>query len=160
VIIGHSERRQHFGETDESANRKIAAAIRNGIAPILCIGESEQERESKNTFSVLDKQIKIGLEKFSSEDLKNLVIAYEPIWAIGTGKTATSDQAQEVHHFLRGLIEDSFGNALAKSIRILYGGSVKPQNIGELMTMPDVDGALVGGASLDAVTFSKIIFFR
>ena len=160
VIIGHSERRQYFNETDETVNRRIKAAFDNDLIPVMCVGESEKERESKNTFSVLDKQLKMGLEDFSSDDLKGLVIAYEPVWAIGTGKTATSEQAQEVHKFLRSVLEKSFGNILAKSIRILYGGSVKPNNIAELMAMPDVDGALVGGASLDPETFSKIVHFR
>ncbi|MBW2576161.1 MAG: triose-phosphate isomerase [Deltaproteobacteria bacterium] len=160
VIIGHSERRQYFNETDETVNRRIKAAFDNDLIPVMCVGESEKERESKNTFSVLDKQLKMGLEDFSSDDLKRLVIAYEPVWAIGTGKTATSEQAQEVHKFLRSVLEKSFGNILAKSIRILYGGSVKPNNIAELMAMPDVDGALVGGASLDPETFSKIVHFR
>ncbi|MBW2598003.1 MAG: triose-phosphate isomerase [Deltaproteobacteria bacterium] len=141
VIIGHSERRQQFNETDETVNKRIWAAV-------------------NNTFSVLDKQVKKGLEGFSSNDLKKLVIAYEPVWAIGTGKTATSVQVQEVHQFLRAMVEKSFGNMLAKSIRILYGGSVKPNNIAELMAMPDVDGALVGGASLDPETFSKIVRFK
>jgi len=160
VIIGHSERRQYFNETDETVNRRIKTAFDNDLIPVMCVGESEKERESKNTFSVLDKQLKMGLEDFSSDDLKGLVIAYEPVWAIGTGKTATSEQAQEVHQFLRSVLEKSFGNILAKSIRILYGGSVKPNNIAELMAMPDVDGALVGGASLDPETFSKIVHFR
>ena len=160
VIIGHSERRQYFGETDESVNKKIRAAIQGGLRPILCVGELESEREAKKTFSVLDKQVKKGLEGFRSDDLTSLVIAYEPVWAIGTGKTATSEQAQEVHHFLRSLIEKKFGNVLAKTIRIQYGGSVKPANILELMNMPDVDGALVGGASLNAETFSKIVQFN
>ena len=160
VIIGHSERRQYFNETDETVNRRIKAAFDNDLIPVMCVGESEKERESKNTFSVLDKQLKMGLEDFSSDELKKLVIAYEPVWAIGTGKTATSEQAQEVHQFLRSVLEKSFGNILAKSIRILYGGSVKPNNIAELMAMPDVDGALVGGASLDPETFSKIVHFR
>lgn len=160
VIIGHSERRQYFNETDETVNKKIKAAFDNDLMPVMCVGESEKERESKNTFSVLDKQLKKGLEDFSSDDLKRLVIAYEPVWAIGTGKTATSEQAQEVHQFLRSVLEKSFGNMLAKSIRILYGGSVKPNNIAELMAMPDVDGALVGGASLDPETFSKIVHFK
>ncbi len=159
AIIGHSERRQYFGETDESVNKKIKAAIQNKLIPVFCVGESEKEREAKDTFSVLDKQVKIGLKDFSSDDLKTLVIAYEPVWAIGTGKTATSEQAQEVHRFLRSLVEKSFGNSLANSVRILYGGSVKPDNIAELMSMPDVDGALVGGASLNAETFSKIVHF-
>jgi len=160
VIIGHSERRQYFNETDETVNKRIKAAFDNDLIPVMCVGESEKERESKNTFSVLDKQAKKGLEDFSADNLKRLVIAYEPVWAIGTGKTATSEQAQEVHRFLRSVLEKSFGNMLAKSIRILYGGSVKPNNIAELMAMPDVDGALVGGASLDPETFSKIVHFK
>lgn len=159
VIIGHSERRQFFGETDDSVNKKLKAAIDSRLIPIVCVGESEQERESNETFSVLDKQISKALKDFSSDDLKTLVIAYEPVWAIGTGKTATSEQAQETHQFLRSLVEKSFGNSLAKSLRILYGGSVKPDNIKELMAMPDVDGALVGGASLNAETFSQIANF-
>jgi triosephosphate isomerase (TIM) len=160
VIIGHSERRQYFGETDESVNKKIVAGFRSGLIPVFCVGESEQEREANETFSVLDKQIRKGLEGFFAKDLGTLVVAYEPVWAIGTGKTATSDQAQEVHTFLRSLIQKQFGGALAGSIRILYGGSVKPGNIAELMTMPDIDGALVGGASLDADTFSKIVQYK
>ncbi|MCP4108660.1 MAG: triose-phosphate isomerase [Desulfobacteraceae bacterium] len=160
VIIGHSERRQYFGETDESVNKKIKAAIQNKLIPVFCVGESKQEREAKDTFSVLDKQVKTGLKDFSSDDLETLVIAYEPVWAIGTGKTATRDQVQEVHKFLRSLVEKNFGNILANSVRILYGGSVKPDNIAELMSMPDVDGALVGGASLDAETFSKIVHHK
>ena len=159
VIIGHSERRQYFGETDNSVNQKISAAGKHGLDPIFCIGESESERESGQTFSVLDKQVKKGLERMFADDLKTLVIAYEPVWAIGTGKTATSDQAQEVHHFLRSLVDELFGDTLAKSIRILYGGSVKPGNVSDLMARPDIDGALVGGASLDAETFSKIVKF-
>lgn len=157
VIIGHSERRQHFNETNETVNKKLNSAIQNGLMPILCIGESEKERDANETFSVLDKQIKKGLEGFSPDNLKTLVIAYEPIWAIGTGKTATSDQAQEVHKFLRELIKKLFNSSLSNSIRILYGGSVKPNNIKELMGMSDIDGALVGGASLQADSFSEII---
>lgn len=160
VIIGHSERRQYFGETDEDVNKKIKAAVKHDLIPIFCIGESEQERESGQTFSVLDKQVKKGVERSFANDLKTLVIAYEPVWAIGTGKTATSHQAQEVHHFLRSLVGDLFGDTLATSIRILYGGSVKPENISELMARQDIDGALVGGASLNAETFSKIVQFK
>jgi triosephosphate isomerase len=160
VIIGHSERRQYFGETDETINKKLKAAVKNDLIPILCVGESEQERELKETFLVLDKQLKKGVENFSADELETLVIAYEPVWAIGTGKTATSDQAQEAHQFLRSTLEKNFGNMLAKSIRILYGGSVKPNNIAELMAMPDVDGALVGGASLDPGTFSELVHFQ
>lgn len=159
VIIGHSERRQHFGETDDTVNRKIKAALDHKLIPILCIGESEAQRDAGETFSILDKQIKKGLEGFFPENLTALVIAYEPIWAIGTGKTATSRQAQEVHAFLRDLMNQLFGGDLADALRILYGGSVKPDNIAELMGMDDVDGALVGGASLNAESFSKIVKF-
>ena len=157
AIIGHSERRQYFNETDETVNKRIQAAIKGNLKPVLCIGETEDERETEKTFSVLDKQVKKGLEGFSLGDLDSLVIAYEPVWAIGTGKTATSDQAQDVHRFLRSLIKEIYGEKLAESMRILYGGSVKPANIAELMSMPDIDGALVGGASLDPVTFSQIV---
>jgi triosephosphate isomerase len=157
VIVGHSERRQYFGETDETANRKVAAAVTVGLVPILCIGESEAQREAEETFSVLDKQVKRGLQSQFVDDLKSLVVAYEPIWAIGTGKTATSEQAQEVHRFLRELLADLFDDAFARTVRILYGGSVKPDNIAELMSMEDIDGALVGGASLDAETFARIV---
>ena len=159
VIIGHSERRQFFGETDETVNKKIKSALSCGLKPVFCIGESETERDSNLTFSVLDKQVQAGLKGFVSDDLKDLVLAYEPIWAIGTGKTATSDQAQEVHTFLRASVAKQFDDNLAQSMRILYGGSVKPGNIAELMSMPDIDGALVGGASLDPETFSQIVKF-
>jgi triosephosphate isomerase len=159
VIIGHSERRQFFGETDETVNRKLKAAGKAGLIPILCVGETEAQRENQKTFSVLDKQIRNGLEGLTLDEHHALVIAYEPVWAIGTGKTATPAQVQEVHAYIRDLIEKSFGNMLAKSIRVLYGGSVKPDNVSELMALPDVDGALVGGASLQADTFSKIIHF-
>ena len=159
-IIGHSERRQYFGETDETVNKKIKAAIQVGLEPVFCVGETEKEREDEQTLSVLDKQVKKGLEGLVLDQLDTLVIAYEPVWAIGTGKTATDDQAQEVHQFIRSLIQDNFGNALSDSIRILYGGSVKPGNIAGLMSMPDIDGALVGGASLDAESFSKIVKYK
>ena len=160
VIIGHSERRQYFGETDEAVNQKISAAIIANLIPVFCIGETESERESGNTFSVLDKQVKDGLKGKVADDLGSLVIAYEPVWAIGTGKTATNDQAQEAHKYIRSLIEGLFGTTLAESVRILYGGSVKPANVSELMAMPDIDGALVGGASLDPESFSKIVKFQ
>ncbi len=159
VIIGHSERRQYFGETDETVNKKISAAITANLIPVFCVGETEAERESGNTFSVLDKQVKGGLKEKVIEDLGSLVVAYEPVWAIGTGKTATKDQAQEAHKYIRSLIDGVFGTALADSVRILYGGSVKPANVTELMAMPDIDGALVGGASLDAESFSRIVKF-
>lgn len=159
-IIGHSERRQYFGETDKTVNQKIHAVLQVGLKPVFCVGETEQEREAGQTFSVLDKQVKKGLESLLPEQLDELIIAYEPVWAIGTGKTATDDQAQEAHQFIRSLIEKGFGNDLSKSIRILYGGSVKPDNIMNLMEMPDIDGALVGGASLSADSFSRIIKFK
>jgi triosephosphate isomerase (TIM) len=157
VIVGHSERRQLFGETDDTVNRKIAAAATAGLRPVLCLGETEPEREAGRTFSVLDKQFQKGLCQLSAELLADLVIAYEPVWAIGTGKTATSAQAQEVHAFVRSLLEKAYGANVAQAVRILYGGSAKPDNIAELMSCPDVDGALVGGASLDAETFSAMI---
>lgn len=160
VIIGHSERRQYFGETNETINRKIAASVQSNLIPVFCVGETNEEREANQTFSVLDKQMEKGLEGFSFNSVQSLVVAYEPIWAIGTGKTATKQQAQEIHNYLRRLIEKSYGNNLAKSIRILYGGSVKPGNIQGLMEMPDVDGALVGGASLKADIFSQIIQYE
>ncbi|MBW2572583.1 MAG: triose-phosphate isomerase [Deltaproteobacteria bacterium] len=160
VIVGHSERRQYFGETDDTVNKKIKAALKKDLIPVFCIGESETERDSKETFSVLDRQVQKGLKGFSADEMETLVIAYEPVWAIGTGKTATADQAQEVHLFLRAMVGKKFGNKLAKSIRILYGGSVKSDNIKELMTMPDIDGALIGGASLEPETFSKIVQFQ
>ncbi len=159
VLIGHSERRQYFGETDETVNRRVGAAIAAELIPVLCVGETEEQREEGNTFSVLDKQIKKGLEGLSASELVNLVVAYEPVWAIGTGKTATPSMVQEVHGFLRDLIEKTFDSDLSSAVRILYGGSVKPDNIGELMALADVDGALVGGASLDPETFSRIIHF-
>ena len=159
VILGHSERRQYFNETDVSINKKLSAAFRNNLIPVLCIGETDEARENNKTFSVLDKQMEMGLLGLSAELLQTLVLAYEPVWAIGTGKTATNDQAQEVHTYLRKWIEKKFGNKLAKSIRILYGGSVKPNNIRGLVTMPDIDGALVGGASLDPESFAQIVRF-
>ena len=159
VIVGHSERRQYFGETDETVNQKLRAASQAGLVPILCVGETETQRDEKKTFSVLDKQMENGLKELTFDEHHPFVVAYEPVWAIGTGKTATPVQVQEVHSYLRNLVEKIFGNMLARSTRILYGGSVKPDNIKELMALPDVDGALVGGASLQADTFSKIIHF-
>ena len=159
VILGHSERRQYFQETDETVNKRIVTAIKEGLVPVFCVGETETERETNITFSVLDKQVTTGLQGIALEDLSKLVVAYEPVWAIGTGKTATTEQAQEVHQYIRSLLEKAHGSDFAESIRIVYGGSVKPNNVGELMSMPDVDGGLVGGASLDAVSFSKIVLF-
>jgi triosephosphate isomerase len=160
VIIGHSERRQYFGENDQHINQKIKAAAAADLIPVLCVGETESQREAGETFSVLDKQVQKGLDSVSASVLEKLVLAYEPVWAIGTGKTATSDQAQEVHAYLRKLIAGLCDRSVAGGLRILYGGSVKPQNIAELMSMPDIDGALVGGASLDAESFSRIVRFQ
>lgn len=160
VIIGHSERRQFFGETDTTVNQKIRAALTAGLQPVFCIGESEAQREAGQTFSVLDKQVQNGLEGLFSQDLQSLVVAYEPVWAIGTGKTATKEQAQEVHAHVRQLIADTVDKHLAETMRILYGGSVNPGNVKALMAMPDVDGALVGGASLDPETFSQLVHYQ
>ncbi len=160
VIIGHSERRQYFHETDETVCRKIRAAMDAGLKPILCIGETEAQRDAGNTFLTLDNQVSDGLKGFGPEEIKDLVIAYEPVWAIGTGKSAGPEQVAEVHQYVRSLIEKQFSPDLAGSMRILYGGSVKPENIAELMRIDDVDGALVGGASLDAETFTRIIKFE
>jgi triosephosphate isomerase len=157
VIIGHSERRQHFGETDETVNLKIKAAISAGLSVIVCIGETLEERESGETLPVIERQIKGGLQDVCAGDLSKIVVAYEPVWAIGTGRTATDDQAQEVHSFIRALFSRLYSPLDSDAIRILYGGSVKPENIGGLMSCPDIDGALVGGASLSAVSFSSII---
>ena len=160
VIIGHSERRQFFGETDETVNKKISAALSAGLSPVICVGEDESERESEKTFSILDKQMEVGLKDLTSEQMDSAVIAYEPVWAIGTGKTATPQQAQEVHEYLRKSLAARFDEKVAEKTRILYGGSVKPDNIAELMALPDIDGALVGGASLDPETFSKIVKYK
>lgn len=157
VIVGHSERRQLFAESDQNVNRKIKAALNAELIPVLCIGETEAEREAEQTFSVLDKQVRLGLEGVSLKKPGDIVIAYEPVWAIGTGKTATADQAQAVHAFIRDLLGKLYGPALAEAMRILYGGSVKPNNIAELISMTDIDGALVGGASLEPETFARIV---
>jgi triosephosphate isomerase len=160
VIIGHSEQRQLFGETDETVNRKIRAAFDSDLIPVFCLGETEMQRDAGETFSVLDKQVQNGLDGFSPKQLATMVVAYEPVWAIGTGKSASREQAQEAHAHIRGRLKKSFGDDLARSVRVLYGGSVKPDNIAGLMAMPDVDGALVGGASLDPETFSRIVHYE
>jgi len=159
VIIGHSERRTYFGETDETVNKKVFAALQEGLKPIVCVGETLQERESNATFTVIKRQITGGLAKLSQAQMASVVLAYEPVWAIGTGKTATPAQAQEVHAFIRNLLVELFGELTAQATRIQYGGSVKPDNAAELMGQTDIDGALVGGASLKADTFEKIIKF-
>jgi len=155
VIIGHSERRQYFGETNETVNKKIFAALKHNLWPIVCIGETLEEREKNETFKVIEKQVQEGFKNLDSSNWLQVTIAYEPVWAIGTGKTATPKQAQEVHAFIRGLLPKE----VASQVRILYGGSIKPENIKELMAQPDIDGGLVGGASLKVESFVKIIKF-
>ncbi len=159
VIIGHSERRQYFGETDLTVNKKTKAALAAGLCAIVCVGETLTERESDWTFSVIEAQITGGLAGLAAEAFSHIVIAYEPVWAIGTGKTASDAQAQEVHAFIRQLIARLFTQPVADAVRILYGGSVKPDNVKGLMTQPDIDGALVGGASLKAESFAAIANF-
>lgn len=157
VIIGHSERRQYFGETNETVNKKIKAALENGLTPIVCVGENLDERESDKTFDVISSQCKESLDGFSAEEMKKMIIAYEPVWAIGTGKTATPDQAQEVHKFIRGLLTELHNEDVAATVPIQYGGSVKPDNIKDLIVQEDIDGALVGGASLKRESFVDIV---
>jgi triosephosphate isomerase len=160
VIIGHSERRQFYGETDESVNWKTMAALAAGLVAIVCVGERLEEREAGNAESVVKTQLEGGLKGLTVSDLERIIIAYEPVWAIGTGKTATPAQAQEMHGFIRNAIGETHGTEAANDLRILYGGSVKPENIVELMAQEDVDGALVGGASLDAASFAKIVNYK
>ncbi|RMH72604.1 MAG: triose-phosphate isomerase [Gemmatimonadetes bacterium] len=160
VIIGHSERRQYFGETNETVNKRINAALNAGLKPIVCVGESLTERESGQTEQVVADHIRGGLAGLSEAQLAHVVIAYEPVWAIGTGKTATPDQANAVHAYIRQILTDMYNSAVAQTIRIQYGGSVKPTNVNELMAQPDIDGALVGGASLEAESFINIINFE
>ncbi|MCX5851027.1 MAG: triose-phosphate isomerase [Deltaproteobacteria bacterium] len=157
VIIGHSERRAIFKETGDWINRKVAAALRAGLTPILCVGETLEEREKNLTFPVVERQLKEALNNISSGDIKLLSIAYEPVWAIGTGRNATAIQAEEVHRFIRTILKDTCGEHDAADIPLIYGGSVKPGNTGKLLAEPDIDGALVGGASLDFDSFAAII---
>jgi triosephosphate isomerase len=157
VIIAHSERRQFFGETDESANRKVKAALAAGLTPILCVGEMLADREAGNTQKVLEKQFRGSLAALIPAEFSRIIMAYEPVWAIGTGRTATPEIAAEAHKFLRDLAAASFSAENAACLRILYGGSVKPENIKGLMAQADIDGALVGGASLDARQFAAIV---
>jgi len=157
VVIGHSERRQYFGETDATVNKKIHAAMAAGLTVIFCIGETLAERESGKTFDVLQAQMAGGLQGISSDSMKSVIIAYEPVWAIGTGKTASDSQAQEAHGVIRGEISALYDKSVADRVRILYGGSVKPENIAGLIAQPDIDGALVGGASLKADSFAALV---
>jgi len=157
VIIGHSERRRLFQETDETVNRKLAAAMAAPLTPIVCIGETLEERDRGVTLVVLDRQIKQGLDGMTGDQVGSLVVAYEPVWAIGTGRNATAQQADEAHRHIRNRVRQWFGGPAADQCRVIYGGSVKPDNIHELMVLPDVDGALVGGASLEVGTFAEIL---
>ena len=157
VIIGHSERRQFFGETNDTVNKKIKAALKHGLLPIMCVGESLKDREASLTFKVLEDQVSGGLKDLTEEQMIKLIIAYEPVWAIGTGKTATPAQAQEAHKYIRDMVIKLYNKSIGAGLRIQYGGSVKPENTKELMGQPDVDGALVGGASLKVDSFSNIV---
>jgi triosephosphate isomerase len=160
VIVGHSERRQFYGDTDQSVNRKARSAVAAGLTAIVCVGEMLAEREAGSAENVVRSQLSRGLEGLTVTDMERIIIAYEPVWAIGTGKTATPEQAQEMHGRIRSTVADTHGKAVADNVRILYGGSVKPDNIRSLMSQPDVDGALVGGASLDAGSFAKIVNYQ
>ncbi|NLJ85208.1 MAG: triose-phosphate isomerase [Firmicutes bacterium] len=157
VIIGHSERRQYFGETDEMVNRKMQAALDHGLLPIVCVGETLEQREAGITESLVKSQIEQGFKGIAEGYAKEIVVAYEPVWAIGTGKTATAEEANRVIKVIRETLAGIYGNATAAAMRIQYGGSVKPGNMAELMGQPEIDGALVGGASLDAVSFARIV---
>jgi triosephosphate isomerase len=159
VLVAHSERRQFFGETNETANKKVKAALAEGLDVILCVGENLAEREGSKTFDVVKDHLLGSLKEVTAEQMKHVAIAYEPVWAIGTGKTASPAQAQEVHAYLRGLLKEKWGQAVADVTTIQYGGSVKPENVKELMSQPDIDGALVGGASLKADSFEKLAKF-
>ncbi|SMC41112.1 triose-phosphate isomerase [Sporomusa malonica] len=160
VIIGHSERRQYFAETDQTVNNKVKAAFKAGLAPIMCVGETLAEREANATEKVVGVQVKGGMDGLTAEQVASLVIAYEPVWAIGTGRTASAEDANAVCAFIRSTVANMFGQTAADQVRIQYGGSVKPDNVVELMAKPDIDGALVGGASLEADSFSKLVMFK
>jgi triosephosphate isomerase len=157
VILGHSERRTYFAENDAFINKKVLAALKNQLRPILCVGETLAERESGATLKVVQTQLEAGLEGVSKELATSVVIAYEPVWAIGTGKVATTEQAQEVHAFIRSLLTKLFGEAVAQKLRILYGGSMKPSNAPELLAQKDIDGGLIGGASLESRSFVDLV---
>ncbi|MGA1841837.1 MAG: triose-phosphate isomerase [bacterium] len=159
-VIGHSERRTYFHEKDETVNKKIKSALKQGLIPICCIGETLEQREKGETFKIVETQVKKDFEGLTDSQMEKVVIAYEPIWAIGTGRTATPEQANEVHAFIRKTLAGLFYPALAEEVRIQYGGSVKPENCDALMSQPDIDGALVGGASLKAESFSRIVRFK
>ncbi len=160
VIIGHSERRSMYGDTDQVVNRKIRATLGHGLTPIVCIGETLAEREEGREQTVVGSQLKDSLAELTGSDLMRIMLAYEPVWAIGTGRTASPAQAQEMHAFIRNWLRENFDSQVADGMRILYGGSVKPDNISDLMSQTDIDGALVGGASLEAESFSKIVNYN
>ena len=160
VIIGHSERRQYFGETDQSVNARLIQALKKGLKPIVCVGETLTEREKNRTKKVLKKQVLEGFKDITAEDFSNIVIAYEPVWAIGTGKTANAEDANKTIAFIRSLVKKTWGNEVAKSLRIQYGGSMKPSNAKELMAMRNIDGGLIGGASLVATDFANIVNYK
>ena len=160
VIIGHSERRQLYGETNESVNKKTKSVLLTGLTAIVCVGETLAERESEKLFEVINEQLSKGLDGLTSSDMERIIIAYEPVWAIGTGKTASPEQAQEMHEFIRSRLVETHGKETAENTRILYGGSVKPDNIAVLMNEADIDGALVGGASLEAESFARIVNYK
>jgi triosephosphate isomerase (TIM) len=160
VIIGHSERRQYFGETDETVNKKVKQALKKGLGPILCVGETLSEREAGRLTEVISRQVTGGLKDITAEDMKKVVIAYEPVWAIGTGKTATPEQANEVHALIREKVKSLYTAEIAGGLRIQYGGSVTPENVSSLMAKPDIDGALVGGASLKPESFAALVNFK
>jgi triosephosphate isomerase len=159
VILGHSERRHIFKEDDQLVNTRLLGALRYNLIPVLCVGETLEQRESGKEFDIIENQVRKGLEGVSSEQAKKIIIAYEPVWAIGTGKTATKNQAQETHAFIRNVLENIYKKNVADSVRILYGGSVKAENVDDLMAEPDIDGALVGGAALKFESFDRIIHF-
>jgi triosephosphate isomerase (TIM) len=160
VIIGHSERRQYFGEADDTVNKKAKQALRKGLLPILCVGETLAEREAGKLNDIIGRQVTGGLKDISADDMKKVVIAYEPVWAIGTGRTATPEQANEVHALIRQKVKTLYGADIAEGLRIQYGGSVTPENVSQLMAMPDIDGALVGGASLKPESFAALVKFK
>ena len=159
VIIGHSERRQYFGETDETVNKKVRQALNKGLLPIVCVGELLSEREAGKANEVIERQVTGALKGVTAAEMQNIVVAYEPVWAIGTGKTATPDQANEIHAFIRQKVKALYSAEVADSLRIQYGGSVTPENVSTLMAMPDIDGALVGGASLKPESFATLVKF-
>jgi triosephosphate isomerase (TIM) len=160
TIIGHSERRQYYGETDESVNTKIRASISAGLSPIVCLGERLEERDAGRAQQVVEAQLTGGMRNLTASDASRIIIAYEPVWAIGTGRTATAETAQQMHAFIRSRFGAIFGDRVARETRILYGGSVKPANVSELMDQVDIDGGLVGGASLEAESFARIVNYK